>query len=574
MNKKRNQKNRSKWLSRAALISTTGLLLTFYEGGATPVKAAVPILVDENHTDHTLTIEPGTTAGDLRYYYEGQSFNIFKAGEAPISDNYERVMSTDTAELNGEHLTILVRPYHPIFDYMADESATFEDLFAAIHPEHYFYVWNLSGKAIMIDFDFRYEYRPDSLLQDGFTFKVDDGPMHTIRVNRAANPPEDHQAPAEVSQQAAGSMTDTSTLITFQAPPDADYKQTNIYNQNGLLQGFISKGEATVFQATGLQPDTNYTYTLKTEDMAGNESQGVPVQFKTLAVPNSNPEPVEPQPTPPSDNDPSVPAPDTQPVPGTPDPTPDTQPAPGTPDPTPDTQPVPGTPDSTPDTQPAPGTPDPTPDTQPVPSIPNPEPGTQPEPSTPAPEPETKPEPSTPAPEPETKPDTNPVPSKPSPVIPKPVPKPTPVKKAANQKTVSKQMASSKKAEDKKLKNAKDADKEIPKLDKAAKSISAVNGFYDAAKVGDLLGKYQAAANEYSRVKQYSSVVTTVSHAWKSLSKKVESKILMTFVRDNIKTSSSAGVLAADLKKHKLDAKPLLAYEKELKKKEKASKKK
>ncbi|MBS4174271.1 hypothetical protein [Bacillus sp. FJAT-49736] len=48
-----------------------------------------------------------------------------------------------------------------------------------------------------------------------------------------------------------------------------------------------------------------------------------------------------------------------------------------------------------------------------------------------------------------------------------------------------------------------------------------------------------------------------------NLSKKVETDFLITFVKKNVKNSSSAGVIIKDMKKQKIDTKALVKYQKE-----------
>ncbi|MDR6553159.1 polysaccharide lyase family 8 super-sandwich domain-containing protein [Paenibacillus qinlingensis] len=83
-------------------------------------------------------------------------------------------------------------------------------------------------------------------------------------------------APAEVSN-VSGGLRNGEYALSWSDPGDVDYAGVNIYEGTTLL-GTVAKGIGT-FQAPHLNAGESYTFTIKTRDLAGNLSSGIPFTF-------------------------------------------------------------------------------------------------------------------------------------------------------------------------------------------------------------------------------------------------------------------------------------------------------
>ena len=92
----------------------------------------------------------------------------------------------------------------------------------------------------------------------------------------------DITAPSQVTGLTVGTVTDTQISLSWNANPEPDVANYNIY-RNGVL---IATVATTSFTDTGLSPSTTYTYEVSAVDTSGNEGQlSSPVSATTAAPP-------------------------------------------------------------------------------------------------------------------------------------------------------------------------------------------------------------------------------------------------------------------------------------------------
>jgi hypothetical protein len=80
--------------------------------------------------------------------------------------------------------------------------------------------------------------------------------------------------------------TDTTATLTYVLPMDEDFDHLEIY-QDGVLVG--PSVTAATFNVTGLEPLTNYDFTVKSVDTSENVSEGISTMTSTKDVPDTNP---------------------------------------------------------------------------------------------------------------------------------------------------------------------------------------------------------------------------------------------------------------------------------------------
>ncbi|GHV73788.1 hypothetical protein AGMMS49940_10900 [Spirochaetia bacterium] len=86
-------------------------------------------------------------------------------------------------------------------------------------------------------------------------------------------PATDSTAPAEVGSLNAAAGN-TQVVLTWTEPADGDFANVKITYPGSFAQWVVPKGTQTI-TITGLTNDTQYTFTVKTVDTAGNESAGI-----------------------------------------------------------------------------------------------------------------------------------------------------------------------------------------------------------------------------------------------------------------------------------------------------------
>jgi hypothetical protein len=92
--------------------------------------------------------------------------------------------------------------------------------------------------------------------------------------------PSDLTPPGEVTNLAA-TFTDTTVTLTYEMPTDADFSHVQIFKDDVLVQDNVT---ATTYTITGLTPETEYEFVIKTVDTVGNISQGSSVVVTTNDV--------------------------------------------------------------------------------------------------------------------------------------------------------------------------------------------------------------------------------------------------------------------------------------------------
>ena len=108
---------------------------------------------------------------------------------------------------------------------------------------------------------------------------VDTNGNESKGTNISIKTPKDTTPPANVTSLKATNIANNSATITWTNPKDADFARNNIY-VNGQLVGTVGKDTNGV-NLSGLISATNYTVVVKSVDLAGNESKGSTVKFKT-----------------------------------------------------------------------------------------------------------------------------------------------------------------------------------------------------------------------------------------------------------------------------------------------------
>lgn len=93
-------------------------------------------------------------------------------------------------------------------------------------------------------------------------------------------PAVDTTPPAEVGNLVVSESTENSLTITWSNPADADFDHVEMYVDNQFVQNV----RGTIYQATGLAPNTVHTFLVKTVDVNGNASAGRQILGMTTAV--------------------------------------------------------------------------------------------------------------------------------------------------------------------------------------------------------------------------------------------------------------------------------------------------
>lgn len=133
------------------------------------------------------------------------------------------------------------------------------------------------------------------------TFKGNFAPFRSIAINTAVPyratvsalfdgtttpPPPDTTAPNEVTNLSANSLTSTSLTLSWTASNSDDVASYNVYKDGSFLASITG----TIFEVSGLTPLTAYTFSVRTEDVSGNESSGTNVTITTEAADTAQPE--------------------------------------------------------------------------------------------------------------------------------------------------------------------------------------------------------------------------------------------------------------------------------------------
>ncbi|WP_067726025.1 S8 family serine peptidase [Oceanobacillus damuensis] len=94
--------------------------------------------------------------------------------------------------------------------------------------------------------------------------------------------PDDQIAPGEVADIKVNESTADSLSIGWKNPEDEDFSSVAIYWDDSYLTT-VDKDEEAVYFVEGLEADTEYTFTFYTEDIFGNQSEGISFTARTVA---------------------------------------------------------------------------------------------------------------------------------------------------------------------------------------------------------------------------------------------------------------------------------------------------
>ena len=92
--------------------------------------------------------------------------------------------------------------------------------------------------------------------------------------------------PGPVTDLRAVEITATSVRLAWTNPPDGDFLQVQVTRRGGTGKetgNLLLDDNGSGLREDGLSPNTEYTYTVATEDEAGNLSPGVSLTVRTLA---------------------------------------------------------------------------------------------------------------------------------------------------------------------------------------------------------------------------------------------------------------------------------------------------
>ena len=95
----------------------------------------------------------------------------------------------------------------------------------------------------------------------------------------------DTTPPGPVTDLRAVEITATSVRLAWKNPPDGDFLQVQVTRKGGTDQetgNLMLDDDGTGLREDGLSRNTEYTYTVATEDEAGNLSPGVSITVRTL----------------------------------------------------------------------------------------------------------------------------------------------------------------------------------------------------------------------------------------------------------------------------------------------------
>jgi len=147
----------------------------------------------------------------------------------------------------------------------------------AIHKEDGSMISNFSGTSKILD-----NLNPETNYTYTFISHYNDGSKSsgkTVAFTTLATPePTDIEPPGEITGLTTTTTT-TGATFNWNNPADSDFAKVNIY-RDGSLIGSSTNGTYTV---SGLTQGTEYNYTFKTVDSAGNESTGTTKTIKTQA---------------------------------------------------------------------------------------------------------------------------------------------------------------------------------------------------------------------------------------------------------------------------------------------------
>jgi hypothetical protein len=91
--------------------------------------------------------------------------------------------------------------------------------------------------------------------------------------------------PSPVTDLRAVEITATSVRLAWTNPPDGDFLQVQVTRKGGTDQetgNLVLDDDGKGLREDGLSRNTEYTYTVATEDEAGNLSAGVSITVRTL----------------------------------------------------------------------------------------------------------------------------------------------------------------------------------------------------------------------------------------------------------------------------------------------------
>jgi hypothetical protein len=91
--------------------------------------------------------------------------------------------------------------------------------------------------------------------------------------------------PGPVTDLRAVEVTATSVRLVWTNPPDGDFLQVQVTRKGGTEQetgNLVLDDDGKGLREDGLSRNTEYTYTVATEDEAGNVSAGVSITVRTL----------------------------------------------------------------------------------------------------------------------------------------------------------------------------------------------------------------------------------------------------------------------------------------------------
>ncbi|WP_140321960.1 S8 family serine peptidase [Oceanobacillus rekensis] len=92
--------------------------------------------------------------------------------------------------------------------------------------------------------------------------------------------PDDQTAPGEVTNLQLTESSPDSLLVSWENPTDEDFSEVSLYVNDSYVTALTSDNEA-IYRAEELEADTEYTFSLYTEDRFGNVSEGTFLKART-----------------------------------------------------------------------------------------------------------------------------------------------------------------------------------------------------------------------------------------------------------------------------------------------------
>ncbi|MGW9528363.1 fibronectin type III domain-containing protein [Paenibacillus terrae] len=89
-------------------------------------------------------------------------------------------------------------------------------------------------------------------------------------------------APAEVSNLIAAALDTTRVNLSWTNPSDINFDHVQVIGVSNAV--YVDNIQSNSYTLSGLQPNTAYTFRVRTVGKSGNESQGITVQTKTASV--------------------------------------------------------------------------------------------------------------------------------------------------------------------------------------------------------------------------------------------------------------------------------------------------